>query len=209
MPSPRPCRPRTSRDHCGAARRSERRRRGCRRAHGHLGPGHRGLQQAQQAQHHRRRIDLRTAALAATFHDISAAPLAQLQAYSAQSDALAAQADHASGAALKGLRDQFDTLAWLFKQTSDILLPLGKEQVLLKQYRRNLASWHASAQKQYHQALAALGVRLGIVAGLLAVVFALGEVWRRAVLRYVHDLHRRYQLLLVRTIVVWTHCARR
>ncbi|MGC1458123.1 MAG: mechanosensitive ion channel family protein, partial [Steroidobacteraceae bacterium] len=149
-------------------------------------------------------IDLRTAALADTFHDISAAPLAQLQAYSARSDALAAQADHASGVALKGLRDQFDTLAWLFKQTSDIMLPLGKEQVLLKQYRRNLASWQLSAAKQYHEALAALGIRLGIVAGTLAVLLALGDVWRRAVIRYVHDLHRRYQLLLVRTIVVWT-----
>lgn len=149
-------------------------------------------------------IDERTTALADTFHSISAAPLAQLQGYSTRSNSLAAQADHASGAALKDLRDQFDTLAWLFKQTSDILLPLGKEQVLLKQYRRNLASWQASAEKQYHEALTALGIRLGIVLGILAVVFALGEVWRRAVIRYVHDLHRRYQLLLVRTIVTWT-----
>jgi small-conductance mechanosensitive channel len=149
-------------------------------------------------------IDLRTAALAETFRSISAAPLAQLQAYQARSDALAAQADHASGAALKGLRDQFDTLAWLFKQTSLVMLPLGKEQVLLKQYRRNLASWRASAQKQYREALMALGIRVAIVAGILALIFVLGEVWRRAVIRYVHDLHRRYQLLLVRTIVVWT-----
>ncbi|HEV2704230.1 MAG TPA: mechanosensitive ion channel family protein [Steroidobacteraceae bacterium] len=149
-------------------------------------------------------IDARTAALADTFRRISAAPLAQLQGYSARSNSLAAQADHASGAALKGLRDQFDTLAWLFKQTSDMLLPLGKEQVLLKQYRRNLASWHSSAEKQYHQALTSLGIRIGIVLGILAIVFVLGEVWRRAVIGYVHDLHRRYQLLLVRTIVVWT-----
>jgi hypothetical protein len=149
-------------------------------------------------------IDQRTAALAATFHGISAAPLARLQAYSGRGDALASQADHASGAGLKDLRNQFDTLAWLFKQTSEVLLPLGKEQVLLKQYRHNLASWRDSVQKQYYEAWTALGLRVGIVAGILAVVFALGEVWRRAVLRYAHDSHRRYQLLLVRTIVVWT-----
>jgi hypothetical protein len=149
-------------------------------------------------------IDRRTAALATTFHAISAAPLAQLQSYGARSDSLAAQADHASGAALKALRDQFDTLAWLFKQTSDILLPLGKEQVLLKQYRHNLASWQASTEKQYHEAMVALGIRLAILAGILAVLFVLGEVWRHAVNRYVTDLHRRYQLLLVRTLVVWT-----
>jgi hypothetical protein len=149
-------------------------------------------------------IDQRTAALADTFRKISAAPRAQLQAYSSRSAVLASQADHASGTALKGLRDQFDTLAWLFKQTSDILLPLGKEQVLLRQYRHNLANWHDSAEKQYHDALTALAVRLALVAAILAVVFVLGEVWRRAVLRYAHDSHRRYQLLLVRTIVIWT-----
>jgi hypothetical protein len=58
--------------------------------------------------------------------------------------------------------------------------------------------------KQYHEAWLALTVRLALVAGILAVVFVLGEVWRRAVLRYAHDSHRRYQLLLVRTIVLWT-----
>jgi Mechanosensitive ion channel len=148
-------------------------------------------------------IDERTKALAATFHKISDAPRAQLQAYSAQGDNLAALADHASGATLKGLRNQFDTLAWLVKQTSEILVPLGKEQVLLERYQHNLASWHASAEKQYREAWSALAVRLGIVAGILVLVFALGEVWRRAVIRYVHEAHRRYQMLLVRTIVLW------
>lgn len=151
-----------------------------------------------------RAIDERTAALADTFHKISAAPLAQLQAYSARSNGLASQADHAGSGALKDLRNQFDTLAWLFKQTSEVLLPLGKEQVLLQQYRHNLTNWRESVEKQYYEAWTALGVRLGIVAGILLVVFALGEVWRGAVLRYAHDMHRRYQLLLVRTIVVWT-----
>ena len=149
-------------------------------------------------------IDERTQALATTFHKISDVPRAQLQAYSTQGDNLAALADHASGATLKGLRDQFDTLAWLVKQTSEILVPLSKEQVLLERYQRNLASWRTSAEKQYREAWSALGVRLGIVAGILLVVFALGEVWRRAVIRYVHEAHRRYQMLLVRTIVLWT-----
>jgi small-conductance mechanosensitive channel len=149
-------------------------------------------------------IAARTQALADTFRKISAAPRAQLQAYSAQGDSLAAKADQANGEPLKGLRDQFDTLAWLVKQTSEILLPLGKEQVLLERYQHNLASWRSSAEKQYREAWSALAVRLGIVAGILVVVFALGEVWRRAVIRYVHEAHRRYQMLLVRTIVLWT-----
>jgi small-conductance mechanosensitive channel len=149
-------------------------------------------------------IDQHTAELAQTFHKISAQPLDQLKSFAARSDALAAQADNAGSGTLQDLRNQFDTLAWLFKQTSEILLPLSKEQILLRQYRHNLANWRDSAHRQYHEALAALGIRSAIVAGILGVVFALAEVWRRAVLRYAREPRRRYQLLLVRTIVLWT-----
>lgn len=148
-------------------------------------------------------IDRHTAELAGTFQKISAAPLDQLKAFSARSDALAAQADSADSAALKGLRNQFDTLAWLFKQTSAILIPLSKEQVLLQQYRHNLANWRDATRRQYREAWQSLGVRLGILIGILAAVFILAEVWRRAVLRYAHEPRRRYQLLLVRKIVMW------
>ncbi len=149
-------------------------------------------------------IDRHTAALAQAFKKISASPLEKLRAYSTRSDQLAAQADNAGSGELKSLRAEFDTLAWLFRQTSAILIPLTQEQVLLQQYRRNLDSWRDAAKRQYHEALAALGIRLGIVLGILAVVFALGELWRRGVLFYAHEPHRRYQLLLVRDIILWT-----
>jgi hypothetical protein len=149
-------------------------------------------------------VDQHTASLAKTFLKVSDLPLKQLKAYSARSDALAAQADKANGAALVALRGEFDTLAWLFKQTSAILLPLSKEQVLLTQYRHNLGSWREATQRQYYEALRALGVRLAILAGILAAVFVLAEIWRRAVDRYAHEARRRYQLLLIRKIVMWT-----
>jgi hypothetical protein len=138
-------------------------------------------------------IDARTAALEQTFVKIRTPPLEQLKGYAAQSDALAVQADNANGVILKGVRDQFDTLAWLFKQTSAILIPLSKEGVLLKQYRHNLSNWRDTIKHQYHDALAALGVRLAVLATMLAVVFAGAEVWRRAVLRYAHEPRRRNQ----------------
>jgi hypothetical protein len=148
-------------------------------------------------------IDAQTKELSDAFHKLSVAPLAQLQAYSARSDALALQADTANSAELQGLRAEFDTLAWLFKQTSSILLPLSKQAVLLQQYRHNLSNWRDSARRQYVEALQMLALRLGILAGLLATVVVLAEVWRRAVRRYVHDPRRRYQLLLVRAILMW------
>jgi small-conductance mechanosensitive channel len=149
-------------------------------------------------------IDRRTAALAATFQKMDETPQSQLKAYSARSEVLAAQADHATGAALESLRAQFDTLAWLIQQTSAIVIPLSEEQVLLRQYRHNLSSWKDATNRQYQEAIAALGVRLGILAGVLAILFAFAEVWRRAVVRYAHEVRRRYQLLLVRKIVLWT-----
>jgi hypothetical protein len=148
-------------------------------------------------------IDGRSKALADLFHKYSEAPRARLQTYAAASDALAAAADSANGVALQNLRSQFDTLAWVFKQTSSILLPLSKEAVLLQQYRHNLASWRDTTTRQYYEAWRVLAVRLGILIGLLAAVFVLAEVWRRAVLRYVHEPRRRYQFLLVRTILMW------
>jgi hypothetical protein len=149
-------------------------------------------------------IDRTTAALDETFTKIRSAPLEQLKALSARSDALATQADSAQGAALKDVRSQLDTLAWLFKQTSDILIPLSKEGVLLKQYRHNLSSWQDAVKRQYGEAVATLGVRLGILLALLAVVFCGAEVWRRLVIRYTHDPRRRYQQQLVRKITMWT-----
>ncbi len=148
-------------------------------------------------------VDQRTAALALTFHTISAQPVERLKQYTARSDALDVQLQSANGGASQALRDEFDTLAWLFKQTAAIVLPLTKEEVLLSQYRHNLASWHDATQRQLQDALSALGLRLAILAAILAVVFVLAELWRRAVLRYSHEPRRRSQLLLIRKIVLW------
>ncbi len=126
-------------------------------------------------------VDEHTELLAKTFLNVSDLPLKQLKTYAARSDALAEQADHANGATLVALRGEFDTLAWLFKQTSAIFLPLSKEQVLLAQYRHNLGSWREATQRQYYEALRALGIRLGILAGILAAVFVLSAslaTWR-------------------------------
>jgi small-conductance mechanosensitive channel/uncharacterized protein Yka (UPF0111/DUF47 family) len=148
-------------------------------------------------------VDQRTKALQETFRKIRAAPNEQLQKLSARGDQLATTADTASGAVLKQLRDQFDTLAWLFTQTSAIALPLSQEAVLLTQYRDNLDKWRASVKKQYHELLGVLWTRIAVLAGALLAVFALSEFWRRTVLRFVLEPRRRNQLLLIRRIVTW------
>jgi len=148
-------------------------------------------------------VDQRTRALQETFRKMRTAPNEELQRLSAQSDQLATAADNADGNALKSLRDQFDTLAWLFTQTSAIAIPLSKISVLLSQYRDNLDKWRTSVKRQYHEVLGVLRTRLAILLGALAAVIAGSELWRRAVFRYVHEPRHRNQLLLIRRIVTW------
>ena len=148
-------------------------------------------------------IDQRTAELEETFKKIRTPPLDQLKRLADRGDALAAEAESGANANLRGVRDQYDTLAWLFQQTSAIVTPLSKAGVLLSQYRRNLSNWRAATQKQYRDAFEALGLRVALFAGLLAIVFGLGHLWRRVVFRYVHEARRRSRLLLLQKIVLW------
>ena len=147
-------------------------------------------------------IDQRTATLEQIFAKVRSAPMERLTAMSQQSDALASRADSAHGTTLQDVRSQLDTLAWLFQQTSNMLVPLIKEGVLLDQYRRNLSSWHETVERQYHDALRELAIRAAVLLGVLALVFTGGEVWRRMVLRYTSELRRRQQLLLIRKLTV-------
>jgi small-conductance mechanosensitive channel len=149
-------------------------------------------------------IDRRTAQLQEVFTEIRTPPLDQLKALTSRGDALGSQlGGDPDTATLRGVRDQFDTLAWLFKQTSSILTPISKAGVLLDQYQRNLASWREAAERQYRDALKALGIRVAIFGALLALVFLAAQLWRRAVFRYVHDMRRRSRFLLLRKIVIW------
>ena len=148
-------------------------------------------------------IDRGTAALQDTFSQIRTPLVTQLKALSARGDALAAQADSADSATLNQVRDQLDVLSAQFKEASALLIPLSKEGVLLTQYRRTIGNWRDAVKNQYRDALKTLGVRLGVLAVLLALIFAAAEVWRRAVMRYVQDSRRRYQFLLLRRIALW------
>jgi small-conductance mechanosensitive channel len=149
-------------------------------------------------------IDQRTAALQDSFAQIRSSLLDQIKALSARGDQLAAQADSADSATLNGVHDQLDTLSEQFKQASALLIPLSREGALLAQYRRNLSNWHDAIKLQYRDALQTLGIRLGVLLVALLVLFAAAELWRHLVLRYIQDSRRRYQLLLLRRIALWS-----
>jgi small-conductance mechanosensitive channel len=148
-------------------------------------------------------VDQRTEELQETFMQSRAAPEEQIAMLSARGDELAAQSGGSDAAALRAARSEYDTIAWLFAQTSSILVPLTKAGVLLEQYRSNLGSWRDATRVQYRTALKTLAARVALLLVLLGAVFAGGELWKRAVFRYVQETRRRHQLLLVRRIAVW------
>ena len=149
-------------------------------------------------------IDHRTEALQTALSQIQSKLVAQLRALSAHGDALMAQADTDNSAAPAVTRDQLDALATQFKQASVLFVPLRKQAALLDQYRRNLRNWREAAEDQSRSALKSLGIRAGVFALILGAVFALAELWHRGVLKYVQDSRKRYQLLLLRKIALWT-----
>ena len=126
-----------------------------------------------------------------------------LRALSAEGDQLAAQADTANQSMLQQERDRLDSLAAQFRQISAAVIPLSKQTVLLNLFQNSLTNWRDVVQERYKSDLKNLGVRLGFLAVIFAILFGLAELWRRAVVRYVQEPRRRHQFLLLRKFVLW------
>jgi small-conductance mechanosensitive channel len=126
-----------------------------------------------------------------------------MQSLLRQGDQLFAAADSSDATALAQQTHEIDALTSNFKQATTTLLPLSKVGVLLGIYETTLENWRESVGQERRDELWQFLLRLGVLALGLALVFGTAEVWRRAIFRYVRDLRRRYQLLLVRRIVVW------
>src|SRR5208283_5829821 len=75
---------------------------------------------------------------------------------------------------------------------------------LLDQCQSNLRKWRDVVENQSRDALKTLGIRVGLMLLIVGTLFALGELWRRATLRYVQDQRLRYQLMLLRRIALWS-----
>jgi small-conductance mechanosensitive channel len=106
-------------------------------------------------------------------------------------------------AALAAKKQELDALIQQFKQTSAALLPIRKQGLLLDLYQRSLINWRSSVIRQDRDVMESLLLRLALLAVTLGVLLGMGEVVRRAILRYVTDARRRYQFLLLRKIGLW------
>ncbi len=132
------------------------------------------------------------------------APLVNtLRELSKRGDELAGLADTSDQLVLVQQKAMLDALTMQFKRTSDSVMPLSKQGILLGLYKKNLTNWLGSLETRYATELRNLLVRLGMLVAVLAVIIGGAELWRRAIVGYVRDPRRRYQYLLLRKIVFW------
>jgi small-conductance mechanosensitive channel len=73
---------------------------------------------------------------------------------------------------------------------------------VLEQSRANLAAWKSSVTEEYNSILHSLLLRVLVIAVALCVIVGGGELWSRATNKYVRDIRRRRQFLIVRRFVV-------
>jgi small-conductance mechanosensitive channel len=116
---------------------------------------------------------------------------------------LAKAADTAGPAELEEQKRELDSLTARFKDISSVIVPLGRQNLLFGVYKGTLTRWRSSVQGEYSGQLRDLSVRAILLGVVLTVVFILAELWRRATLKYIRDVRRRHQFLVIRRIVLW------
>jgi small-conductance mechanosensitive channel len=144
-----------------------------------------------------------TDALAQSSNQLRTPMAASLRQMIQVGDQLASQSQTLDPATLAKQKQQLDELTAQFKQVSASVIPLSKLAVLLEVYKRSLLNWQVSVRNEFRDELRDFLLRLGGLVMVLAIIFGFGEVWRRTILRYVQDVRRRYQFLLLRRIVLW------
>lgn len=103
---------------------------------------------------------------------------------------------------LTNTRKQFDQLTTTFQVLANAMLPLSQEGVLLDNARGTLTTWRATVEAEYKDILRQLLLRVFFIAIALGVLALANRLLNQAAVKYVGDLRRRRQLLLVRRIMI-------
>lgn len=121
-----------------------------------------------------------------------------------RADALAATTQTTDPRELDRQRQQIDAVTSRFKLLAAAGLPLREQSTALGAVQTNLEQWHATLGRLYGSILRTLGIRLGAIAAAIIVLLGISSLWKRATFKYVSDVRRRRQFLLIRRIAVGT-----
>jgi small-conductance mechanosensitive channel len=99
-------------------------------------------------------------------------------------------------------RRQFDVLTTRFKQIAGAAVPLREEIILLDESNSNYLEWRLSVAHESNRILLSILERVVGIAFAIGIILLLSEIWRRITFRYIQDVRRRRQFLLLRRIVI-------
>ncbi|HEV2988311.1 MAG TPA: mechanosensitive ion channel family protein [Candidatus Angelobacter sp.] len=117
-------------------------------------------------------------------------------------DELMSEPDSQDPVVLAQQKKELDAATAEFKQLSTAMLPLGKQMILLDLYKRNSSKWRNTENVQYTATAKSLLIRLAILVIAVGMVLGISHLWRRVTFRYIRDIRRRHQFLLLRRIIV-------
>jgi len=128
---------------------------------------------------------------------------AELTETAQRAEGLSSLPNQNDAAAMDDRKAQIDALTTQFKQLSTATLPLAKQGILLDRYKANIGRWHDSVYNEIKKQLISLAIRVGILLIFMLIAVAISSFWRRMTFRYVPDVRRRHQFLLIRRIVMF------
>ncbi len=102
----------------------------------------------------------------------------------------------------KAAQQKIRALTDQFKQLANVAVPLSQEILILDQSRANFLNWRNSIASESKDALRSLLMSALAILLALGGLWVLSEVWRRWTFRYIHDLRRRRQFMLLRRFVM-------
>ena len=105
-------------------------------------------------------------------------------------------------AQLLAQRQELESDTARFKKLSTVLVPLGEQALTVDTVAGTLDDWLTSLDTRMAAVARYLALRIAIVLGWVAVVLVVSEVWRRATFRYLHDMRRRRQFMVLRRVAV-------
>jgi small-conductance mechanosensitive channel len=115
---------------------------------------------------------------------------------------LTGQAPPSDPTQAKAAPQELRSLTDRFKQLSNVVIPLSQEMMVLDQSRSNFLNWRNSIARESKDALRSVVSSAVAILLALGIIWILSEVWRRWTFRYIQDLRRRRQFMLLRRFVL-------
>jgi small-conductance mechanosensitive channel len=119
-----------------------------------------------------------------------------------QGRALSSVADNPQPGQTAPTKQDFDNLAAKFDQIAAVEVPLSQQASALAESQANLKDWRDSIASQYGSVLRSILYMVAVILGVLGVLMLVSNFWKKMIFRYITDIRRRRQFLLVRRFVI-------